>query len=91
MQAGYVGYAATIQVNPAVTTNPPWSATAPTPTAREAFTPNPSGGPAGFTSLITLIINDTFGTQAPGGRQHPALNTTGLGAIRQPRRALQRG
>ena len=51
-QAGYVGFAATIQVNPAVTADPSLvrdgtNAIANSPTGAAAFTPNPQAGPNG--------------------------------------------
>jgi flagellar hook-associated protein 1 FlgK len=84
-QAGYVGYAGTIQVNTAVTGNPSrvrdgTSTIAGSPTGAGPFTPNPAGGPAGFTALITNILNYTFGAQAQSGVTQPAMNTNGLGA-----------
>ena len=84
-QAGYVGYAGTIQVNPAVTADPSLvrdgtNAIAGSPTGAAAFTPNPTGGPAGFTTLISNIVNFTFGTQAQSGVTQPTMNTNGLGA-----------
>ena len=77
VQTGYVGYASTIQVNTAVSENPALVRDGTNATA--SFTPNPSGGPAGFTDLITNIANYTFGAQTQGGTQ-PAMNTSGLGA-----------
>lgn len=79
VQTGYVGYASTIQVNPTVLVNPSLvrDGTNATP---GGFTPNPPGGPAGFTALITNVINYTFGTQSSPGSAQPAMNTTGLGA-----------
>jgi flagellar hook-associated protein 1 FlgK len=79
-QAGYVGYAATIQVNPAVTADPSMVRDGTNAVASIGFTPNPSGGPAGFTGLITNIVNYTFGTQVQNGVAQPAMNTSGLGA-----------
>ena len=84
-QAGYVGYAGIIQVNPAVTNDPSLvrdgsNAIAGSPTGAAAFTPNPPGGPAGFTTLISNIVNFTFGTQAQSGVAQPTMNTNGLGA-----------
>ncbi len=92
-QAGYVGFAATIQVNPAVTADPSLVrdgniTIAGSTTGAAAFTPNPqagangtpSAGPAGFTTLINNILNYTFGTQAQAGVTQPSLNTNGLGA-----------
>jgi flagellar hook-associated protein 1 FlgK len=85
-QAGYVGFAATIQVNPAVTAAPNLvrdgtTAIAGSATGASAFTPNdPVTGQAGFTTLINRLLNNTFGTQVQAGVSQPALNTSGLGA-----------
>ncbi|HBK06415.1 MAG TPA: flagellar hook-associated protein FlgK [Acetobacteraceae bacterium] len=76
-QSGYVGYAATIQVSPTVSGNP--SLVRDGTNATGTFTPNPTGGPAGFTALINNVINYTFGTQSQSGVSQPALNTNGLG------------
>lgn len=78
-QAGYVGYAGAIQVNPAVTANPALvrdgtDAITGSSYGISNFTPNPSGGPAGFTTLISRVLTGTFGTDGP------PLATTGLGA-----------
>src|SRR5208282_57615 len=43
------------------------------------FTPNPPGGPAGFTTLITRVLNNALGADAQSGVPQPAANTTGLG------------
>ena len=56
-QAGYIGYANEIQVDPAVLATPSLvrdgtTAIAGSPTGASAFTPNPPGGPAGFTGMI---------------------------------------
>ncbi len=85
VQSGYVGFAAEIQVNPAVKADPSLvrdgtTAIAGSPTGAAAFTPNPAGGPAGFTTLIANILNYTFGADAQSGVPQPAANTTGLGA-----------
>jgi len=79
-QAGYVGYAGTITVNPAVSANPSLVRDGTNAVAGTGFTPNPAGGPAGFTALISNIVNYTFGTQAQSGVAQPAMNTNGLGA-----------
>lgn len=78
VQSGYVGYAATIQVNPAVTADPSLVRDGTNAVAAIEFTPNPSTGPAGFTTLIQNVLNYTFGSTTQSGSQ-PALNTTGLG------------
>jgi flagellar hook-associated protein 1 FlgK len=85
VQSGYVGYAATIQVNPQVTANPALvrdgnATTASSPGGAAAFAPNPTGGPAGFTTLISNVLNNTFGSDVQSGVAQPAFNTTGLGA-----------
>lgn len=77
VQTGYVGYAATIRVNPTVISNPALVRDGTNATA--TFTPNPSGGPAGFTTLIDNVITYGLGTQSQSGVSQPALNTTGLG------------
>ena len=84
-QAGYVGFAGVVQVNPAVTADPSLvrdgtNAIAGSPSGPAAFTPNPPGGPAGFTTLISRIANFTFGSQAQPGVAQPAMRTNGLGA-----------
>ncbi len=83
-QSGYVGFAATIQVNPAVTANPSLvrdgtQAVAGDPAGASAFTPNPAGGPAGFSTLISRILNYAMGPNVQDGVPQPAPNTTGLG------------
>ncbi|HVB67015.1 MAG TPA: flagellar basal body rod C-terminal domain-containing protein [Acetobacteraceae bacterium] len=84
VQSGYVGFAAVIQVNPAVTATPSLvrdgtTTIAGSPTGASAFTPNPAGGPAGFSTLITRIVDFALGTDAQTGVAQPASNTTGLG------------
>jgi flagellar hook-associated protein 1 len=85
VQSGYVGFAAEIQVNPTIQANPSLvtdgtTPVAGSPTGASAFTPNPSGGPAGFATLITRVLNYTFGAETQSGVPQPAANTTGLGA-----------
>jgi len=85
VQNGYVGYAATIQVNPAVTADPSLvrdgtASIAGSTTGASSFTPNPTGGPAGFTTLISRVLDYTFGSEAQSGVNQPAMNTSGLGA-----------
>jgi flagellar hook-associated protein 1 len=84
VQSGYVGFASEIQVNPAVQSDPSLvtdgtTAIAGSPTGASAFTPNPSNGPAGFTTLITRVLDYTFGADVQAGVPQPASNTTGLG------------
>jgi flagellar hook-associated protein 1 FlgK len=85
VQSGYVGFSSSIAVNPAVTTTPSLvrdgtGAVAGSTTGASAFTPNPAGGPAGFTDLITRVLDYTFGSQVQSGVDQPALNVSGLGA-----------
>jgi flagellar hook-associated protein 1 len=84
-QAGYLGLAKTIQVNPAVAANPALvrdgtGDIAGSPTGASAFVVNPPTGPAGFTALISRVINYTFGAQAQSNVNQPALGSSGLGA-----------
>jgi len=79
-QSGYVGYAGTIQVNAAVAADPSLVRDGTNAVASTGFTPNPAGGPAGFTSLISNVVNYTFGTQVQSGVAQPTMNTSGLGA-----------
>jgi flagellar hook-associated protein 1 FlgK len=83
-QANYVGYATTIQVNPAVTLNPSLirdgtPAIPGIPGGASPFTPNPAGGPAGFTTLISRVLNYTFGSQIQANSNQPVLKAAGLG------------
>jgi flagellar hook-associated protein 1 FlgK len=85
VQSGYVGFAGVIQVNPAVQTDPSLvrdgtDAIAGSPTGAAAFTPNPPGGPSGFSTLINTVLTYTFGADVQDGVPQPATNTTGLGA-----------
>lgn len=64
VQSGYIGFAATIQVNPAVQA---------TPSAVRDGTPSENASDAaGFNSVILNVLHNTFGTGA-------SFNTTGLG------------
>jgi flagellar hook-associated protein 1 FlgK len=77
VQGSYVGFASTIQVNPQVQATP--SLVRDGTNAVTGFTPNPSGGPAGFTTLISNVLNYTLGTNQQPGVAQPPFNTTGLG------------
>jgi len=84
-QSGYVGYAATIQVNPTILATPSLvrdgtNAIAGSATGASSFTPNLPNGPAGFTGLISQVVNYAFGSQAQSGVAQPPFNTTALGA-----------
>ena len=83
-QAGYVGFAGTIQVNPAIQANATLvrdgtNSIAGGPAGASAFTPNPSDGPAGFTTLIQRVASYAMGADARPGVAQPAPNGTGLG------------
>lgn len=85
VQSSYVGFSAAIQVNPAVQANNALvrdgtQAVAGSATGASAFTPNPSGGPAGFSTLINRVVDYALGSDAQDGVAQPAFNTTGLGA-----------
>ena len=93
--AGQLGFSASIQVNPAVSANPalvrdgtqaiqdpaPGAAVVPGAvlTGAAAFTPNPTGGPIGFTALISRVLNNALGTTINVGTTQPAAQTSGLG------------
>lgn len=83
-QSAYIGYAASITVNPAVAARPALvrdgtGAVAGSPTGASAFTPNPAGGPAGFSTLIGRVLNYALGNQIQSGVPQPLPSTTGLG------------
>lgn len=83
-QSGYVGFASEIQVNPAVQANPALvrdgtTTIAGSPTGASAFTPNPSTGPQGFSTLISRILNNALGADAQDGVAQPASATSDLG------------
>lgn len=83
-QSGYVGFAGFIQVNPAIGAAPSLvrdgtGTVIGSPGGASAFTPNPSGGPAGFTTMISRVLNFSLGALAQPGVPQPAIATTGLG------------
>jgi flagellar hook-associated protein 1 FlgK len=83
-QQNYVGFASTIQVNPAVVATPSLvrdgtQDVAGSATGAAAFTTNPAGGPAGFSTLITRVLNNALGSQVQSGVDQPAPAATGLG------------
>ena len=85
-QNGYIGYAAAISVDPAVTANPALvrdgnQTVAGSPTGAAAFTPNPNGGPAGFETLINNVLTYALGGQAQSGVAQPSPNVSGLGLL----------
>lgn len=83
-QAGYLGYAGTIAVNPAVTATPALVRDGTTTitgsaTGASAFTPNPAGGAASFGTLVQRVLSFSFGSQIQSGVAQPAPAVTGLG------------
>ncbi|MCK8783047.1 flagellar hook-associated protein FlgK [Roseomonas sp. NAR14] len=78
---GQGGFAATIAVNPAVREKPSLvrDGTQATSGVAAGFTPNPDGGPAGFTALIDRVLDSTFGTTMAAGVTWPPIATAGLG------------
>jgi flagellar hook-associated protein 1 FlgK len=84
-QSTYLGFSNEIQVNPAVTANASLvrdgtDAIAGSPTGASAFTPNPAGGPVGFSTLISRVLTYALGSQAQAGVAQTAPNVNGLGA-----------
>jgi flagellar hook-associated protein 1 len=84
VQSTYVGFSSEIQVNPAVIADPSMvrdgtQNIAGSAAGASAFTTNPSGGPAGFSTLINRVLDYTLGTDAQSGVPQPAINTAGLG------------
>ncbi|MDE2006524.1 MAG: flagellar hook-associated protein FlgK [Rhodospirillales bacterium] len=83
-QAGYVGFAAIVQVNPTIAATPSLvrdgtTAIAGSLTGASAFTPNPPGGPAGFSTLIARVLDFALGADAQSGVAQPASRVSGLG------------
>ncbi len=54
-------------------------AVAGSPTGASAFTPNPPGGPAGFSGMIARVLDFALGSQAQPGVAQAAPAATGLG------------
>jgi flagellar hook-associated protein 1 FlgK len=85
VQAGYVGFAAIVQVNPDVLATPSLvrdgsHVVVGNPAGASTFVPNAPGGPAGFNTMITRVLNFALGAEAQSGVPQPASNTAGLGA-----------
>ncbi len=83
-QVGYVGFATTIQVNPTVVATPSLirdgtNSVTDDPDGASAFTPNPSGGPSGFTTLIGRVLDFGFGAESRIGVDQPDPATSLLG------------
>jgi flagellar hook-associated protein 1 FlgK len=83
-QGPYVGFSDTIQVNPAVVANPSLvrdgtNTIVGSAGGAQSFTPNPPGGPAGFSTMISRVLQYALtGDIAPGTAQ-PAVNLTQMG------------
>lgn len=81
---GHVGFAARIRVSPDVPPNAMQlrdgtHATAGGPGQPSAFTPNPPGGPTGFTTLLDRVLDHALGTHAAPGEPWSAFPVNGLG------------
>ncbi len=81
---GQLGFATTMQVNPAFTTNPRLLRDGTHSVAIASggvtnFTPNPLGGPAAFSTLADNVVNFTFGSQAANGLNWAPIPGGGLG------------
>jgi len=81
---GWIGFAATIRVNPAVDADPALvrdgtHAVAGGGAGATAFTPNPAAGPAGFRTLLDRLLDRGLGAEASPGNPHPAFAAAGLG------------
>jgi flagellar hook-associated protein 1 len=84
VQSSYVGFASEIQVNAAVTADPSLVRDGTqdvqnSPTGASAFSINPPGGPAGFTTLISRVLDYSLGSDVQTGVPQPAMATAGLG------------
>ena len=84
VQTAYLGFANILQVNPAVTASPALlrdgtQIVSASLTGASAFTPNPAGGPVGFATMITRVLNFTFGAEAQSGVAQAPSHTAGLG------------
>jgi flagellar hook-associated protein 1 FlgK len=75
-----IGFANRIQVNPAVSAEVRLLRDGTeTITGPPSFTPNPVGGPAGFTTLIDRLLTSSFGEKNSSGISWGGFATSGLG------------
>lgn len=74
---GQLGFANLVQVNPAVLANP--ALVRDGDHAVPGFTPNPAGGPAGFSAMIERVVNFTFGKESASGTPWVGIPSGGLG------------
>jgi flagellar hook-associated protein 1 FlgK len=72
VQSNYVGFAGTIQVNPAVLAKPSL--------VRDGTAGANPNNLAGYTGVVQNVLDYTFGADQSAGVPWPASNTTGLGA-----------
>lgn len=84
VQTGYIGFSASIQVSAAVIANPAalrdgTQGIAGSATGASAFTVNPPGGPASFSTLITRVLDFALGARVQTGVAQPGSATSGLG------------
>lgn len=82
--SGLIGFAGNMIVNPAVQTSPSLlrdgtHAVTGSATGASAFTPNGAGGPSGFSTLLSRVVDFSFGAQAQNGVGWPPIATNGLG------------
>ncbi|MCF3946517.1 flagellar hook-associated protein FlgK [Acidiphilium sp. AL] len=81
---GSVGFSNAVTVNPAVVKNPALvrdgtQAIAGNATGASSFTPNPPGGPAGFSTMIQRVLKFAFGKDVQAGVSQPVTASSGLG------------
>lgn len=79
-----VGFASRIVVDAGVSANPAQlrdgnTTVTGSPLGATDFTPNPTGGPAGFTTLLDRVLDFGFGGQAAAGSNWPTIANSGLG------------
>lgn len=89
MTGGYagsaqIGFAGRIAVNPTVGADPRLlrdgtHAVTGAPGGPSGFTPNPVGGPAGFTTMLDRVLDFGFGANAAAGTPWAAIPVSGLG------------
>ena len=84
VQSGYVGYALSIQVNPAVQAAPSLvrdgtNVISGSPTGASAFTPNSDPAQTSFTALIQRVLDFSFGAEVQAGVTQSPLPSAGLG------------
>lgn len=83
-QAPYVGFAQVIAVNPDIIADPRLIRDGTHALSIAGgdlvdFTPNPAGGPQGFTGLLNRVVDFVFGTEAAPGVPHDPFIITGQG------------